>query len=62
MRIIFRAIAVNEFGQTYDASFSITQVQPGATQQDLDNVVQSAIQMFREYHPNGQIIGRQIIQ
>lgn len=54
----FQAVAVDELGRQYDASFFVQAVRGGFSQQDLQEAVDGAVRQFYEYHPNGRIIRR----
>lgn len=59
----FMAVGTAPNGEQYQCNFSVVvdlSMQP--TQAQMNEAVQIAMRQFKEYHPTGQIIGRQDFQ
>ncbi len=54
--IAFRAVAWNKYGHQYDANFLFHFEEGTVTADDVNRQVQTEVNRFYQYHPNGQII------
>lgn len=60
-KVIFQAVAVDEFNRPYDASFSV-ETTGEVTQQEFQAAVNGAVQQFLQYHPSGRIVNQTVMQ